>query len=333
MNDYILAPADEFMHVPDGSVNFNESVYVNFVDPAQNIAAWMRLGNRVGEGYAELSVCIYLPDGRIACQFQRPRITDNDRFDAGGLAYGVMEPLKRVTMGYEGEVLLLDDPNALRDPAAMFDTAPRAAAHLQLHFVAKSPVHGGVPAHELIEPYYGRDFSLGHFNQHMLVSGSVRIGKQSWHIDGAGWRDHSWGPRYWQNIYFHRLFMVNFADGRGLMLLKITDPSGRARRLGVLLVDGEYEEVLDFDLITDWTERQDPSTMRLTVRTAKRSAEIRGEIALLAPLRNRRKAGTETLVSRVAEAYSRFTWDGTEGWGMSEYIERVEAGRLVGYPL
>ena len=54
------------------------------VDGPHRTGGWMRLGNRVNEGYAELSVCLYLPDGRIACQFQRPNITANDRFDGGG---------------------------------------------------------------------------------------------------------------------------------------------------------------------------------------------------------------------------------------------------------
>jgi len=333
MSDFTIEPADEGMHVPDGSSNFNESVYVNFVDAAQGVAGWMRLGNRANEGYAELSVCLYLPDGRIACQFQRPRIQDNARFDAGGLAYRVLEPFRRVTMGYAGELLLLDNAEALRDPAAMFETAPRVTAEIRLDHVAKSPVHGGLPANPSVEPAYGRDFSLGHFNQHVVVEGSVRIGDERWTIDGAGWRDHSWGPRYWQNSYFHRLFMINFADGSGATLLKITDHKGRARRLGVLLVEGEYEEVLDFDLVTDWTAQQDPSRMRIVVRTAARTAVIDGEIISLAPLRNRRKAGAEILVSRIAEAFTRFSWNGVAGWGMSEYIERIDAGRLVGYPL
>jgi hypothetical protein len=332
MGDYIIEPADEFMHVPDASPNFNESVYVNFTDPA-GIAGWMRLGNRANEGYAELSVCLYLPDGRIACQFRRPKIADNSRFDAGGLSYHVEEPFRRIGMVYRGELLLVEDPAALRDPAGLFETAPKAESQIWLDYTATSPIHGGVPARPEVEPYYGRDFSLGHFNQHLTVTGSVRIGDQIWPIAGTGWRDHSWGPRYWQNIYFHRLFMANFADGGGLMLLKITDPAGRARRLGVVLVEGDYEEVLDFDLVTDWTAEQEPERYRLTVRTAKRSVQVTGEIIRLAPLRNRRKSGDTVLVSRIAEAYTRFTRDGVEGWGMTEYIERVEDGRLVGYPL
>jgi len=50
-------------------------------------------------------------------------------------------------------------------------------------------------------------------------------------------------------------------------------------------------------------------------------------------LRNRRRADGETLISRIAEGHSRFTWDGKAGFGMTEYIERIEDGKLAGYPL
>ena len=39
------------------------------------------------------------------------------------------------------------------------------------------------------------------------------------------------------------------------------------------------------------------------------------------------------LVSRVAEAFTEYTWDGRNGYGIMEYIERVEDGVAVGYPL
>ena len=67
-----LEPRDELPHTPDAAENFNECVYANGFDARLQMGGWMRLGNRVNEGYAELSVCLYLPDGRVACQFQRP---------------------------------------------------------------------------------------------------------------------------------------------------------------------------------------------------------------------------------------------------------------------
>ena len=36
---------------------------------------------------------------------------------------------------------------------------------------------------------------------------------------------------------------------------------------------------------------------------------------------------------RIAEGFTRFTWNGETGYGMTEYIERIEDGKLVGFPL
>jgi hypothetical protein len=333
MSNFVMRPDDELMHRPDGSVNFNESVYTNGFNTASPVGGWMRLGNRVNEGYAELSVCLYLPDGRIACQFLRPAIGSNDRFDAGGLSYSVIEPLKKVSMSYEGDLIIVDDPDRLREPQTLFADGPRLPGRVEWVHKAESPVHGGEPVDDTVPTMYGRDFSLGHFNQHGRVLGEIRVGDQRWPIDGRGWRDHSWGPRYWQAIYYYRLFIANFANGDGFMLLKITDRNGVSRRQGVLLVDGDYEEVTDLDLSTDWTEKQDPQRVVLGVVTARRKALISGEIIRLAPLRNRRKADGEILVSRIAEGFTRYSWDGRQGYGMTEYIERIEDAKLAGYPL
>lgn len=330
MESFLLDPEDEFPHPPDGSPIFNESVYVNGFDKTLGVGGWMRLGNRVGEGHAELSVCFYLPGGRIACQFQRPPIADNAKFSAGGLDIAVAKPFERLDIRYQGEVMLVDDPQALNDPATLFKTAPRAQADIHWDTRAASPLHGGRPAQDDQQTMYGRDFSLNHFNQHVRTAGHVTIGEQSWMFDGHGWRDHSWGPRTWQAIHSYRLFLANFGDGHGFMLLRITGACGRARRVGVLMVDGRYEEVVDLDVTTRWNTPQAPRTASIAVRTAERTALIEAEMLTVAPLRNRRKAGDATLISRIWEGFTRFTWDERETLGMSEYIERLDATKLKG---
>ena len=327
---------DEYPHPPDDLVNFNESVYASGWDPDLRAGGWMRLGNRVNEGHAELSVCLYLPDGRVACQFSRPAIDTNDAFDAGGLRYRVDEPFAAVEMTYDGEVFVLDDPSVLRDPAAMFASAPRAQASVRFGARGVSPMHGGeptAPEHEQLM-YYGHEFSRGHFNQHTAVRGHIRVGDEDFPIDGHGWRDHSWGPRYWQAIWAYRLFIANFGPDRALMLLKNIRADGTSRRLGVLLVDGDYHEVTDLDVWTDWSDDKEPAAARIGVRTAAGTAVIEARTITLAPLRNRRRTDDgQVLVSRVAEAFSEYTWDGRTGYGIMEYIERVEDGEAVGYPL
>ena len=68
-------PEDDYLHRPEAANNFNESRYYNWFDPQVSMGGWVRMGNRVNEGYAELTVCLYLPDGRVAFMFKRPRIT------------------------------------------------------------------------------------------------------------------------------------------------------------------------------------------------------------------------------------------------------------------
>ncbi len=158
-----LDPADEYPHAVDDVVNFNESVYASGWNAATKMGGWMRLGNRVNEGYAELSVCLYLPDGRVVCQFKRPEISTNEGFEAGGLRYAVKEPFKGLEMEYEGELLVLDDPEDLRDPQKMFETAPRAEGHVRFDIRGVSPVHGGeamTPEAEKLM-YYGRGSPAG----------------------------------------------------------------------------------------------------------------------------------------------------------------------------
>jgi len=99
-----LEPQDEYTHTPDTAANYNESMYFNMFDPEQKVGGWFRIGNRPNEGYAETSVCIYLPDGRIGFMFGRPTIENNDAMDAGGLRIDVHEPLSCVKVTSEVKI-------------------------------------------------------------------------------------------------------------------------------------------------------------------------------------------------------------------------------------
>ena len=65
----VLKEQDEFPHEPDDVTNYNESMYLNTFDLDQEIGGWFRLGNRVNEGYAEMTVCLYLPNGQIGFMY------------------------------------------------------------------------------------------------------------------------------------------------------------------------------------------------------------------------------------------------------------------------
>src|SRR5262245_56748142 len=120
----VLLDADDLMHDNTGESNFNESAYYNFYDPACRLGGFVRVGHRPNEGYAEMTVCLYLPDGRVAFMFQRPEIRDNAHFAAGGLAFEVRTPFKEHAIRYQGSCCLLARPLDLLDPRRAFGENP-----------------------------------------------------------------------------------------------------------------------------------------------------------------------------------------------------------------
>ena len=67
-----LTPEDDYTH-SRSETNFNESVYFNFFDPAQQRGGFLRIGNRANEGYAEMTVIVWNPDGSPTLLMQNQR--------------------------------------------------------------------------------------------------------------------------------------------------------------------------------------------------------------------------------------------------------------------
>jgi hypothetical protein len=165
-----LDPADEYLHALEDASNFNESMYFNVIDSSQGVGGFFRLGNRANEGRAEMTTCIYLPDGRVAFMFDRPSITHNDAFDAGGMRFDVVEPFEELTVAYEGQVVLLDDPLAMADPRSAFKESPWTDCRAELTIRGISPMYGGEPVNDdgTPIPESGEGFARGHYEQHLL---------------------------------------------------------------------------------------------------------------------------------------------------------------------
>ena len=140
-----LDPADEYMHELGPEPNFNESMYFNVYDPARRVGGFFRLGNRANEGRGEMTICLYLPDGRVAFMFQRPEVRTNDAFDAAGMRFEVVEPFEHLSVAYDGKVVLLEDPLAMADPRKAFTENPYAEATVRLDYTRVSDMFGSEP--------------------------------------------------------------------------------------------------------------------------------------------------------------------------------------------
>jgi hypothetical protein len=319
-----LDPIDEYMHELGPESNFNESMYFNVYDPAQKVGGWFRCGNRANEGYAEMTVCLYLPDGRVAFMYKRPEISDNDAFAAGGIRFDVVTPFERLDVSYSGKVVVLDEPLQMADPKKAFTENPYAECEVRIEYTGVSAMFGGEPDTPHEKP--GEEFAKGHYEQLIAGKGSIRVGDEEWAIDGFGLRDHSWGPRYWQAPWYYRWLTANFGADFGFMGSRIARRDGDGTRGGFVWEDGKLHLCHDFEIATEWTGADTyHEAISATLRSGDKEWKVTGKVIDLIPLRNRRPdPDGNMLVTRISEGMTEWTLsDGRKGYGLSEYLDQI----------
>ena len=329
-----LDERDEYTHPVEAAHNFNESVYINVFDHQQEMGGWFRVGNRPNEGRAEVSCCVYLPDGQVGFMFQRPEIANNDRFAAGGMTFEVIRPFRELRVSYVGSLLLLQEPAQMENPKKAFESNPIIPCEVDIRFTSDATVHGGEAVDEDGNPLQerpGESFARAHYEQHVSGSGTIQVGDEAYSVCGLGLRDHSWGPRYWQNLHWYRWLPFAFTEAFGMSLTVIGMADGGQRTWGFVTEDDESHAVEQIQISTSYDANYHPSGYQLEVRTNDKRYEIEAQVLSLIPLRNRRKRDDESwMQTRILEGFTRFRCNGAVGYGMSEFLDQIVDGLPVG---
>jgi hypothetical protein len=321
-----IRDSDEHLHEPTGHPQFNESAYYNFVDGDSGFGVLIRMGNRVNEGHAEVTVLVYLPDGGAAIRFERAPITSNEAFDAGGLRFDVVEPLKRMKVRFDGTAYRLTRGTALENPKQAFTESPVVPLSLELDYRNVIPVHGlgggsGIQGAE-------DAIAVGHYQGPCAVGGWIELDGERKSIGGLGFRDHSWGPRKWQGPNWWRWIscMVDEKNGFVAWLQRIGDQPSPGN--GMVLRDGRFELVDRVQVESEYGPAPHyPVSMRVTMRTESgEEVHASGEVFHKVPLRNRRDGE----VARLAELLVRLEYQGAVGYGVSEYHDKLVDGVPAG---
>ena len=157
------------------------------------------------------------------------------------------------------------------------------------------------------------------------------MGDESFIVNGLGLRDHSWGPRYWQAIYWYRWLPMNFSEDFAMMVSITCRPGEEPRAGGMVLRGNEYVPIRDARIETVYDANQCQETFEVRARTDERDYDVKGKVMSLIPLRNRRRsADGETLMTRITEGMTEFECDGQVGYGLSEYLDQIVDGEPAG---
>jgi hypothetical protein len=157
------------------------------------------------------------------------------------------------------------------------------------------------------------------------------VGDERFEIDGLGLRDHSWGPRFWQAIYWYRWLPMVFSEDFAMMVSITCRPDAEPRAGGMVLRDNEYVMIRDARIETVYDANDCQETFKVWARTDEREYEVEGKVMSLIPLRNRRRTPDgEDLMTRITEGMTEYRCDGQVGYGLSEYLDQVVDGAPVG---
>ena len=315
-----LDPADEFMHENTGEPNFNESMYFNFFDPAQGRGGFLRLGNRPNEGHAEMTVCLYEPDGSVVFNFKRardPRQRGSSR--PGAPASRWSSPSNASASRTAARPACWRARSRCATPSGPSRRTPSSSVRLDLLVEGVGPMFGGERAGAASQ--HEMEFAKGHYEQHHRARGTLEIAGRRFDVDGLGLRDHSWGPRYWQAPAWYRWLTANFGADLGFMASVVASKDGSESRGGFVHRGRELVLVKQVELETGWADPEHVhDTLRLRLHCADGSTlAVEGRVLSLIPLRNRRAGQT----TRISEGMTRWECDGRIGYGLSEYLDQV----------
>lgn len=328
---YKLIDADEATHPVGTQINWNESRYIDFWDPVQRIGGWFRIGNRPNANYAEMSACINLPDGRTAFMFNRPKITGNT-LKSGDLGWEIVDPWKTSKVSYHGELMILDDPWTLVEPKAVFQSAPRVQASIDL--VAHGQGLGSIMGHD--QDHIDLIFLPGQADFHtqnlIATTGTVKVGDQSWSVNGRGCADHSWGPRNWHAKIYLRWIIASIDDDHGFMLVRGVGPNKKTRS-GFVWDAGKFHIVDDFDMKNEYADAPNYELKKtsLVIKSGGRQWTAVGTPQDWLPLRHKQtNEKGEPALLRIVKSPTDWIIDGRKGAGMCEWHDLMVDGKPVG---
>ena len=329
-----IAETDEAPHAPVEMPQWSEN-YLSYVySPESGVGIWFHFSHVPENGrpglWEEVLYCTLPGDRRLVARTHAPGRTPDGAAAGGltvsGLTFRCHEPFRRWTKHFVGGARLVGAEELQAGPLGDGAHTP---VHLDLECTMMSP------------PFdYGtgsldQSWGKAHYEQHQEVRGTLRVGDETFAIDGAGMRDHSWGPRDWTKMGRTTWIHAQFPNsGRSFMTVYV------AERPPHIPDPLHYTVISDRDSVTNVEVRELPEAFNLTqceqdaefVIVTPDGSESRVRTQVLAPMRmflvgdrefalgTTHRRGIPVPSHDYVPAFARVEWDGEVGYG---YVERT----------
>lgn len=264
------SPEDESSHDPTDEPLWNESWYADFVDPAQELGGWLRIGlipNQHTVWFQALLCGPRIPTVAVV-DFEVPVPVNPWSLgtDAIEVAHGADEPLRTYRMQVRGR------GQSYADPAALLRGEPGEPVTVAMDLVWTTD---GTPYQYRITTRYEIPCT---------VSGTVTVDDTAYTFDAVpGQRDHSWGERDWWSMDWV-WSALHLDDGTHLHGVDIRIPGVPSIGIGYIQdADGEVTELNTVDARESFGTNGLPLSTVLTLKPGDltATADVRGHAPVL----------------------------------------------------
>ena len=312
--------SDEGLHTPGPQSNWNESCLFHLVE-ADGGAAWLiRIGRRVNEKYAEVTVMELRSDGSTALFIKREPISGHSSWGVAGLDFTNLQPLKTWNAKFSGQVSEIERGEALSDPKQAFSSAKKVSCDFDLKFEDIVPVFGAYP---------GGGYAGGqrHYEGIHRCSGRVTIDGKQRIVTGFGFRDHSWGVRDWHQIE-HWRWCFGQIDAENVFSIVAIQQEGPRHVYGVAVRNGKIHFVNNMTNESEYTTDGNfyLERIRMQCQLDGDIIDTRFKVKCRVPLRHKKGE----MVLRIVENLADVEIDGVPAVGWIEVADRIVDGRPVG---
>ncbi|MCV7259189.1 DUF7064 domain-containing protein [Mycobacterium shimoidei] len=291
---------DESAHAPTDEPLWSESWYADFVDPAQGLGGWVRLGLIPNQHRVWLHALLCGP------QLPTVAVVDIDvplpvdpwklHTDTADFAHSADGPLHTYRIGLQGR------GQSYPDPAALLRGEDGAPADVSIDLVWTTD---GTPYQYRLTTRYEIP---------CVVSGRVTIDGTRYTVDSApAQRDHSWGVRDWWSMDW-LWSALHLDDGTHLHAVDLRIPGAPPMAVGyVQNRDGALTEVHTVDVREDSDANGLPTRAELTLAGITVTVDVCGHAPVLLPAADGR-------ISRFPRVWATVsTADGRSGVGWLEW--------------
>lgn len=324
-NDYFRFSAeDEHLHAPGSDPAWNESMAFCAID-ATGPSLFLRHGRRYNEGHIEVTIAQLNPDQSLDVAFaKRPldeaSIGESKSSTGGGLAFTLVEPLKRWRARYEGQTRRIAHfRDFAADPGSALKNAEVSQAVFDLEFEDQGPLfapgpNGTIPGGE-------KHLSGRHYESSIVCKGEITIRGATRKVQTWGFRDHSWGVRDMTRVLFHRWFWVQVDETTSCMGW-FTGTEKEDFSAGIIIRNGKGEVATSARLFSTYETGADQYVReaRLELGSPGGNIDVVLETGTPLPLRYQKEGRT----SRILEFASRVKGTQLPAW--VEYSDIIADG-------